>query len=61
MAMNAKQARKAWESKRDEPKPQPVTRKRKPRLNAETRRENALYRNARMVYDYDRDFGGEFS
>ena len=61
MATNAKAARKSWEAKQNEPKPQPVVRKRRPRLDAATRRENALYRNARMVYNYDRDFDGEYS
>ena len=29
-------------------------------LSRGSRRENALYRHARLVYDYDRDFPGEF-
>jgi hypothetical protein len=32
---------------------------RKPR--ARRKREDALYRHAKLVYDFDRDFGGEFS
>jgi hypothetical protein len=63
MAKNAKQARKEWEAKQSEPKPEPahVVRKRRPRESTETRRENALHRHAQLVYDHDRDFDGEFS
>ena len=56
MAKNAKQARKEWEAQQGQPKP---ARKRRP--STETRRENALYRHAQLVYDHDRDFDGEFS
>jgi hypothetical protein len=61
MGQNAKQARKAWEAKQAELKPTPVKPTRKRTLTAEERRENALYRHAQMVYDYDRDFDVEFS
>ena len=61
MAKNAKQARTEWEAQQGQPKPAPVKPARKRRPSTETRRENALYRHAQLVYDHDRDFDGEFS
>jgi len=65
MATNAKQARKEWEAGQHEKPAKPVlpvrNRKRRVRFDGESRRQDALYRNAQMVYDYDRDFDVEFS